>query len=142
MFVETALGQYTRCGGVGLWNISPLFKGIGYAMALFCMWESAFYNIIMTWVGYYFVVSFQHDLPWAKCGHSWNTNSCWTEHVAVKPNVMGDFSIRGHPIHYREEEADSEKEKAYTSSQSNTHNATNTSLLRPAGAVDPATEFW
>ncbi|GBN47572.1 hypothetical protein AVEN_272291-1, partial [Araneus ventricosus] len=29
--MEVAVGQYFRQGGIGIWKLCPLFKGIGYA---------------------------------------------------------------------------------------------------------------
>ncbi|XP_029011715.1 sodium- and chloride-dependent creatine transporter 1 isoform X2 [Betta splendens] len=47
-FLEIALGQFMKQGGVSAWNIAPLFKGLGLASML----------------------------PWATCGHPWNTPNC------------------------------------------------------------------
>ncbi len=39
---------------------------------LFCM----YYNVILAWSLYYLGKSFTGDLPWASCGHEWNTPMC------------------------------------------------------------------
>ena len=35
-----------------------------------------YYNVIIAWVLYYLGMSFSDPLPWADCGHKWNTDQC------------------------------------------------------------------
>jgi len=35
-----------------------------------------YYNTIIAWAVYYLVASFNTELPWAGCNHSWNTPNC------------------------------------------------------------------
>lgn len=49
-----------------------------------------YYNIIIAWCYYFMFASMQSELPWAKCGHSWNSNSCRVSVVrcpAINPNM-------------------------------------------------------
>ncbi|KAL8609385.1 hypothetical protein ACOMHN_019875 [Nucella lapillus] len=73
LFLEIALGQFTRRGAVGIWDICPLMRGIGYCTLLLSAISCVYYNIIMAWVGYFFVLSFFPVLPWTHCNHDWNT---------------------------------------------------------------------
>ncbi|XP_071316824.1 sodium- and chloride-dependent GABA transporter 2-like [Trachinotus anak] len=76
-FLETALGQYTSQGGITCWRkICPLFQGMGYASHLIITFSATSYIIIMAWAFFYLFSSFSADLPWATCGHEWNTDSC------------------------------------------------------------------
>ncbi|XP_070699309.1 sodium- and chloride-dependent GABA transporter 2-like [Pempheris klunzingeri] len=76
-FLETALGQYTNQGGVTCWKkICPLFQGMGYASHLIIAFSATSYIIILAWAFFYLFASFSADLPWAECGHYWNTDSC------------------------------------------------------------------
>uniref|UniRef100_A0A671XP27 Transporter n=1 Tax=Sparus aurata TaxID=8175 RepID=A0A671XP27_SPAAU len=73
-FLETALGQYTNQGGITCWRkICPLFQGIGYASHLIIAFSATSYVVIMAWAFFYLFSSFSADLPWATCGHYWNT---------------------------------------------------------------------
>lgn len=76
-FMETALGQYTNQGGITCWKkICPLFQGMGYASHLIITFSATSYIIIMAWAFFYLFSSFGAELPWASCGHEWNTASC------------------------------------------------------------------
>ncbi|KAM8897212.1 sodium- and chloride-dependent GABA transporter 2-like [Spinachia spinachia] len=76
-FLETALGQYTSQGSVTCWRrICPLFQGMGYASHLIIAFSATSYIIIIAWAFFYLFLSFSAELPWASCGHEWNTDSC------------------------------------------------------------------
>uniref|UniRef100_G3QC18 Transporter n=1 Tax=Gasterosteus aculeatus aculeatus TaxID=481459 RepID=G3QC18_GASAC len=76
-FLETSLGQYTSQGSVTCWRrICPLFQGMGYASHLIIAFSATSYIIIIAWAFFYLFLSFSAELPWASCGHEWNTDSC------------------------------------------------------------------
>ncbi|XP_029957194.1 sodium- and chloride-dependent GABA transporter 2-like [Salarias fasciatus] len=76
-FLETALGQYTSQGGITCWRkICPLFQGMGYASHLIISFSATSYITILAWAFFYLFSSFSAELPWATCGHYWNTESC------------------------------------------------------------------
>uniref|UniRef100_A0A8C7XHE5 Transporter n=1 Tax=Oryzias sinensis TaxID=183150 RepID=A0A8C7XHE5_9TELE len=65
-FLETALGQYTSIGGLGVWKLAPLFKGIFY-------FNFIFLTLILMGCS-------KLELPWKTCGNSWNTDRCYTNY--------------------------------------------------------------
>lgn len=76
-FLEVIIGQYTSEGGITCWEkICPLFSGIGYASIVIVSLLNVYYIVILAWATYYLFQSFQTDLPWAHCNHSWNTPQC------------------------------------------------------------------
>uniref|UniRef100_A0A096LXI7 Transporter n=1 Tax=Poecilia formosa TaxID=48698 RepID=A0A096LXI7_POEFO len=75
-FLEIALGQFMKQGGVSAWNIAPLFKGLGLASMVIVFFCNTYYIMILVWGLYYFFHSFTDPLPWATCGHPWNTPNC------------------------------------------------------------------
>ncbi|XP_036188205.1 sodium- and chloride-dependent taurine transporter isoform X3 [Myotis myotis] len=76
-FLEVIIGQYTSEGGITCWEkICPLFSGIGYASIVIVSLLNVYYIIILAWATYYLFQSFQSELPWAHCNHTWNTPYC------------------------------------------------------------------
>ncbi|CAO2606195.1 Sodium- and chloride-dependent GABA transporter 3 [Lemmus lemmus] len=73
-FLETALGQFTSEGGITCWRkVCPLFEGIGYATQVIEAHLNVYYIIILAWAIFYLSNCFTTELPWATCGHEWNT---------------------------------------------------------------------
>uniref|UniRef100_A0AAQ6A3V3 Transporter n=1 Tax=Amphiprion ocellaris TaxID=80972 RepID=A0AAQ6A3V3_AMPOC len=75
-FLEIALGQFMKQGGVSAWNIAPLFKGLGLASMVIVFFCNTYYVMILVWGLYFLFHSFTNPLPWATCGHPWNTPNC------------------------------------------------------------------
>ncbi|NXS67219.1 SC6A8 protein, partial [Pandion haliaetus] len=63
-------------GGIAAWNIAPLFKGLGLASMVIVFFCNSYYIMILVWGLFYLVHSLTDTLPWATCGHAWNTEQC------------------------------------------------------------------
>uniref|UniRef100_A0AAY4CJI4 Transporter n=1 Tax=Denticeps clupeoides TaxID=299321 RepID=A0AAY4CJI4_9TELE len=85
-FLEIALGQFMKQGGVSAWNIAPLFKGLGLASMVIVFFCNTYYIMILVWGLYFLLNSFTSPLPWATCGNHWNTPNCTEDFRRVCPN--------------------------------------------------------
>ncbi|XP_034027761.1 sodium- and chloride-dependent creatine transporter 1 [Thalassophryne amazonica] len=75
-FLEISLGQFMKAGSTKVWNIAPLFKGLGYASMVIVFFCNTYYIMVLTWGFYYLIHSFTAVLPWSTCNNTWNTPSC------------------------------------------------------------------
>uniref|UniRef100_A0A8C6TCG7 Transporter n=1 Tax=Neogobius melanostomus TaxID=47308 RepID=A0A8C6TCG7_9GOBI len=75
-FLEIALGQFMKAGSINVWNIAPLFKGLGYSSMVIVFFCNTYYIMVLAWGFYYLIHSFTANLPWASCDNPWNSPSC------------------------------------------------------------------
>nr|CAH7755518.1 unnamed protein product [Callosobruchus chinensis] len=77
-YLELAIGQRLRKGAIGVWNqVSPFLSGIGISSAVVSFNVALYYNTIIAWCLFYFVQSFQSQLPWAECPKAYFSNGSY-----------------------------------------------------------------
>ncbi|XP_053107092.1 sodium- and chloride-dependent glycine transporter 1 isoform X4 [Hemicordylus capensis] len=75
-FMELSFGQFASQGCLGVWRISPMFKGVGYGMMVVSTYIGIYYNVVICIAFYYFFSSMTRVLPWTYCNNPWNTVDC------------------------------------------------------------------
>ncbi|ELU15127.1 hypothetical protein CAPTEDRAFT_142937 [Capitella teleta] len=88
LYMELAMGQYTRQGPVGaLKKLCPFFQGAGMGTVMLSFLLCTYYNVILTWAMYYMFSVFTDPLPWSHCNNSWNSKMCWGDYSnsSIKP---------------------------------------------------------
>ncbi|CAF4127459.1 unnamed protein product [Rotaria socialis] len=76
-YLELALGQFTSRGPASAFVLAKGWQGVGFAMIINSILGTLYYNVIIAWALFYFVLSFRKRLLWADCGHWWNSNGCF-----------------------------------------------------------------
>ncbi|XP_022109377.1 sodium- and chloride-dependent glycine transporter 1-like [Acanthaster planci] len=139
MFLELSFGQFASLGCISCWKISPLFKGVGVAMAVVSGYFCLYYNLIIAYTIRYMVVSFQNPLPWVGCNHTWNTPNCY-ERLSLS---QGNGSLpSGHLVAYspgNESETFNATLEDYDMFMNETTNGTAGTEIRRVRASE---EFW
>ncbi|XP_053481628.1 sodium- and chloride-dependent creatine transporter 1 isoform X1 [Ictalurus furcatus] len=94
-FLEIALGQFMKAGSIAVWNIAPLFKGLGYASTVIVFFCNTYYIMVLAWAFYYLINSFTSILPWSTCTNDWNTASCIEtfRHDACKNGTISNYTF-------------------------------------------------
>ncbi|KAK3595742.1 hypothetical protein CHS0354_025370 [Potamilus streckersoni] len=94
LFMELAVGQYTKQGPVGALNkICPLFKGAGLATVVISFLFTTYYNVIIAWAFYYLFSSFVSVLPWSDCSNTWNSDRCWDGRNKTYTDPATNFTV-------------------------------------------------
>lgn len=96
LFLEVAIGQYFRNGGITVWQlICPVFKGVGYGTLTVAFLLNCYYIVIIAWALLYLYYSFSWTLPWSTCDNSWNTEACWSpiySNSSIKPGQINSVT--------------------------------------------------
>jgi solute carrier family 6 (neurotransmitter transporter, amino acid/orphan) member 15/16/17/18/20 len=88
-YLELAIGQRLRKGAIGVWSqVSPYLAGIGISSAFVSFNVALYYNTIIAWCLFYFVQSFQAQLPWAECPNKYYDNSSYE----LEPECVVSFT--------------------------------------------------
>nr|XP_020747339.1 sodium-dependent neutral amino acid transporter B(0)AT3 [Odocoileus virginianus texanus] len=109
--IELAIGQRLRRGSIRVWTaISPSLGGVGLGCFTVSFLASLYYNMVLTWVLWYLLNSFQHPLPWSACPPDLNRTGLVQECQGSSPvsyfwyrrtlNVSADISDSG-PVQWR-----------------------------------------
>ncbi|ODM95691.1 Sodium-dependent nutrient amino acid transporter 1, partial [Orchesella cincta] len=85
-YLEMCIGQFSRFGQVKVWNMSPIFKGIGYGAITGTIAQLSYYCSLMAITLYFLVASFAKDLPWAVCDDTDKDYNC----TAIGPENYAD----------------------------------------------------
>ncbi|XP_060788391.1 sodium- and chloride-dependent creatine transporter 1-like [Neoarius graeffei] len=94
-FLEISLGQFMKAGSIAVWNIAPLFQGLGYASTVIVFFCNTYYIMVLAWSFYYLLQSFTKTLPWSTCTNYWNTENCIEtfRHDACKNGTISNYTF-------------------------------------------------
>ncbi|TRY72568.1 hypothetical protein TCAL_10129 [Tigriopus californicus] len=70
-FMEVALGQFSQLGPFSVWRMTPIARGVGFAMCTLSLIVAIYYNVVMGYCLHYMYFSFSWTLPWDTCDKDW-----------------------------------------------------------------------
>lgn len=76
VFLELSIGQFTSTGTLTCWKMVPLMRGIGISMNFANSIIGIYYNMIISYALYYFILSLTSKLPWSYCDEKWASPNC------------------------------------------------------------------
>ncbi|KAJ8370788.1 hypothetical protein SKAU_G00108160 [Synaphobranchus kaupii] len=135
-FLEIALGQFMKQGGVSAWNIAPLFKGLGLASMVIVFFCNTYYIMILVWGLYFLLHSFSTPLPWATCGHPWNTPNCTQDFRRACTNRSSLLALPPDPA------SPQNNLSSHSSINLSSLLSLNSSCTDMEGLRSPVIEFW
>ncbi|KAJ6637499.1 Sodium-dependent nutrient amino acid transporter 1, partial [Pseudolycoriella hygida] len=73
-YFEMAIGQFCSRSSIKMYNVCPLFRGVGVGqiVATFCL--CTYYASLIALTLFYLIASFASDLPWSRCKESWGSD--------------------------------------------------------------------
>ncbi|KAL3319021.1 hypothetical protein Ciccas_002321 [Cichlidogyrus casuarinus] len=86
--MELLIGQHFQQGCIGVWDLCPLLKGIGWTSCILNFLVAMYYNVIIAWSAFYVFSSMSKTIPWSTCDNWWNTARC----ISVKQNPVNATS--------------------------------------------------
>ena len=48
-YLEIIMGQYTRSGAIKIWDVCPIFRGVGIGIIILNMFVNVYFIILMVW---------------------------------------------------------------------------------------------
>lgn len=115
-FMEVSIGQFLGEGGISVWNLCPIFRGVGIANTLIAIFCNIYFPVVVAWATFYVISSvatWTEDLPWQTCDRWWNDILCF----------------------------DSAKYKNFSRHDASWTNAT-LDEMRPNDSQSPVAQFW
>lgn len=94
--LEMAIGQFSSSGAINVWNLCPLFRGMGVAMVTISGIIAPYYNMIIAWAMIFLFESFTSELPWSTCDNKWNGDGCVLRHEKILEEWRANCSAQ-HP---------------------------------------------
>ncbi|VIO94051.1 Sodium:neurotransmitter symporter family protein 3, putative [Brugia malayi] len=92
--MEITIGQYAQRGAMEIWNLCPLFKGVGIGNVVIAFMCIAYFCVISSWSIFYMINSLSSVFPWETCNNWWNDKTCITgrEDATVISEIIANLS--------------------------------------------------
>lgn len=72
-YFEMAIGQFCSRSSVKMYNVCPLFRGVGVGQIIASTCLCTYYCSLIALTLFYLIASFGKELPWSRCWESWGS---------------------------------------------------------------------
>ncbi|CAI4224307.1 unnamed protein product [Auanema sp. JU1783] len=95
--MEVTMGQYLQRGAMEMWQMCPIFKGVGIGNVVIAFMCIAYFCVIVSWAIFYMISSFNSTFPWETCTNYWNDHTCITgrENQSALLKIVQNLSTTG-----------------------------------------------
>uniref|UniRef100_A0A0N4ZHX8 Transporter n=1 Tax=Parastrongyloides trichosuri TaxID=131310 RepID=A0A0N4ZHX8_PARTI len=92
--MEVTIGQYLQRGAMEMWNMCPIFKGVGIGNVVIAFMCIAYFCVIVAWAMFYLISSLNSTFPWETCDNWWNNGQCITgkENITTLQSVVSNLT--------------------------------------------------
>ncbi|XP_060555847.1 sodium- and chloride-dependent glycine transporter 1-like isoform X2 [Ruditapes philippinarum] len=88
-FLEYSISKFSGRGAYQLWDISPLFRGVGVAVSVAYGLYMIGSSIFRCWIIEFIVFAVREPIPWSHCNNEWNTPFCKDNTALVNTETNG-----------------------------------------------------
>ncbi|XP_045173640.2 sodium-dependent proline transporter-like [Mercenaria mercenaria] len=85
-FLEYSIGTFAGRGPYKIWDISPVFRGVGVKVSVGYGVYMVGASIFRCWIGQCILYAFRDPIPWSHCDNDWNTPFCKSNRILVSRN--------------------------------------------------------
>ncbi|XP_016998137.2 sodium- and chloride-dependent glycine transporter 1 isoform X1 [Drosophila takahashii] len=90
-YMELLIGQFSSTGCTGMFRMTPLLKGTGFAQVMVNAYCVCYYSVIISYPIRMISYCFFKKVPWQDCENPWNTDVCMNPDDFGKHNNTEGF---------------------------------------------------
>ncbi|KAL4223341.1 hypothetical protein ACF0H5_016812 [Mactra antiquata] len=103
-FLEYSVSKFSGRGAYQLWDICPLFRGVGLTVGLAYGLYMTGSSIFRCWSIEFLLYAFQDPIPWSHCDNPWNSRGCRDNNLLInaiaKPEMTSNDSTENENASY------------------------------------------
>ncbi|XP_045172536.2 sodium- and chloride-dependent glycine transporter 2-like isoform X2 [Mercenaria mercenaria] len=75
-FLEYSVGKFSGRGPYQMWDVSPLFRGVGVTVSAAYLIYMIGSSVFRCWIIEFIIYAVRNPIPWNHCKNEWNTPFC------------------------------------------------------------------
>lgn len=99
-YLEMIVGQFSSKSSIKVFDLAPIFRGVGVGQLVAISLLSTYYAAIMSLIGRYLWDSFKSPLPWSQCKANWI--NCIDSNGTISNSTGGNQQLTSSSEYYFE----------------------------------------